>query len=308
MNVMQSTTSNGWGRRALVLAVGLLTACSAGGTYQGRLTDGKTGQPRADVKLYAKATEGVDMTCQVLQTTSGADGSFKFDKTCADHQYKISTDDKTMALEGDRAFAGGDANPDTHDFKVWRAPSGMGVSIIKDDALSAVSTGSDIDKVGVIGSDMVIEFPSVIPKKPAQVPAGADLVIAGDALIGSMKFRLLVTHSGTIRFPKEDKSYTDLTDAVLVGVRISVPALKGPADVEKVDATVDASKFHDLKVDDLSVRFIPSEAVAPGVYALYGDGDRRMMILEFGGAAEAPAAPAEGAAAEGGAEAAPAGE
>lgn len=291
----------------------LLGACSPSGSFQGKLLDPVTNQPRAEVRLVAKATSGGDVTCQSREATTGADGSFTITQTCADHSYVLTSGDETLILDGDLKITGGEPAASAREIFAWRAPKGDGVYVVVGDTITEVRKSADVywEPVFPDASDPKTyekaRYASEVPKVVPRVPDGGHLAIAGEDNVKDLYLRPLIAAEGGIKFPRPDKdpgsSYT-ISDASWVGLNFKTKTISGPADLEKVEPVADANKVKDLKGKGWSTRMIAADALPPGRYAVLSEFSSRMYIVDLGGAAEA-AATTEGAA-EGAAEGAPA--
>ena len=131
-------------RSAALVLLGAFTACSSG-SFEGKLVDGLTGQPAADVTLLARA-DGGDLTCQVREGKTDANGVFKLENTCSGAKYTLTPSDKNLLLVGAPAIEGGTAAAGQVELKIWRANEGDGVYILQGTSLKPVSTYADIAK------------------------------------------------------------------------------------------------------------------------------------------------------------------
>lgn len=284
-----------------VLGLALLGACASSGTFQGKLIDPATGQPRANVPLVAKAKSGGDVTCQSREVTSGADGTFTIPDTCADHSYVLTTTDETLILQGDLKFDGGKPAEGVRDIDAWRAPKGEGVYVVTGDTITEVRKSADIYWEPLFpdpkNADVYekIRYPSVVPNSVPNVAAGSWLAIAGEDNVKDLKFAPLIAHAGAVNFPhleKGDGTVATISDASWVGVKFKSKTMKSLADIEKVEAALDAAKVRSLKGGGWATNLLPADALPAGRYALLSDTGSRMYIVDFGAAA----APAEAAA------------
>lgn len=285
-----------------VLGLSVLAACAAPGAFQGKLVDPVSGSPRAEVRVVAKAVSGGDVTCQSREATTGADGTFTIEDTCAEHSYVLQSGDDTLILQGDLKVEGGKPAEAARELQAWRAPKGDGVYVVNGDTITEVKKSADIyweplfpDPKNVDVYEK-IRYPSVVPNSVPNVGAGAQLAIAGEDNVADLKIVPLILAQGKVNFPhleKGDGTVATISDASWVGVRFKSTTMKSLADIEKVDAALDASKVHELKGKGWVTHMISSDALPAGRYAILSDAGSRMFIVDFG--AEAAAAPAEGA-------------
>lgn len=291
-----------------LFALLLLSACAPAGSLSGKLTDPQ-GQPRANERLVAKATSGGDLTCQSREVTTGPDGAFSFTETCADHEYKIVAGDKSLALEGDLKFKGGEKIEAPREIKAWRTPKGDGVYVVANDQITEVRKASDtywepVFKVaGVVDNYEKARYPETMPKTIIGVPANGWLAIAGKDNVSVLKVLPLIPHNGPVTFPHlENGTTATITDAQWIGIQFKSDKVNSVADTERVEPAPDATKVKDLGGDEWSTRLIQGDALPPGKYAVLSEAGSRLYLVEFGGEApaapakEAPAAPAEGGA------------
>lgn len=301
-----------------VLFGALLAACTSTGSFTGRLIDPVTNQPRPNTKVMAKAKSGGDPMCQSFDATTGADGTFTFPATCAEHTYSLASFDETLILQGDLKFDGGVVVEGTRDVQAWRANKAEGVYIVSGDTVTEVRKSSDVYWEPVFPDPKdpktydKARYAAVMPNSVPNVPKGAQLVISGEDNLKELVVVPMVHATSDVTFPhlESGNTYT-LSDAWFLGVSFKAKKISGPADVEKVEAQTDAAKVHDLTGKGWAVRIIESEALPAGRYGIAGPDSSRMYIVDVGGDAPAPgAAPAEAAPAApaGDAPAAPAGD
>lgn len=277
---------------ALLAALALSTACKSTGTFQGKLVDANTGAPRANERVIARATGGNDMTCQTRDATTGADGSFTLIETCADLTYALEAADRTLALDAPVSFQGGVPSAGSQDVKVWRAPRGDGVFVIADDKITEITKAADVYWEPVFPDPTKTDtyekalYASSLPDPLIKVPAGGFLAISGSENLDTLKIHPLIAHAAGVQFPHPEKAekgaMATVSGASWVGLTFRNDKVSSTADIEHMDAKIDASKVKELKGDTWATRIIPAEAMANGHYAILADGDSRMYLLAVG--------------------------
>ena len=266
--------------RILVASTALLalTACTKG-TITGKVTDGLSGQPVADMRVIAKAPLATDLTCMALEGTTDAAGAFTIEGTCAGNEYELSLGDDTRFIEGAATAAGGEAV--TNDLKTWIAPEGSGVYLIVDGELQPQKTYSDIGKAVILKTEQEVRYPETAPKDDGwpEFPAGSHLLLLGDKNVKDLGFEL-VLKSPEVKFAPEE-GRDDITHWSL-GQEWSYIGIQMAEDgsFELKPSAIDASKFVDVSGANRSARYIPAEAVPAGKYALLGEKSRRTYVLE----------------------------
>ncbi len=251
-----------------------LGGCSTSGTYAGKLVDGLTAAPRAEVRVIARA-EGADLTCAVREATTDAGGLFSIADTCKDAAYTLTLPDNTLYIPQAVQFTGGEAPGDPAEIKAWRAPPGAGIYLIADDVLTPLRTFSDVGTEKAWKGDEEVRYP--LSKPVSSVPAvksGTRLLISGKANIERLKFEPLIEDKGVRRFADG----VTITDHVYLSARF-----KTRTAWETVDATVDASKTTDVTGEERQLRFHTHDALPEGRYGVLGESDNRLYILDFGG-------------------------
>lgn len=279
--------------RSLISIVALaLTACAAGGSYSGTVVDAMSGQPRADVRVIAKAEGTTDMTCMAKESAADANGNFTLANLCDGNTYNLSLSDEQLLIQDAAPLDGGAAVSDVK-LQTWRAPSGAGIYILKDDQLSMVRTFTDVKYETKIDDDATkVAYPYMKPTRLSYtVEPGSWFVISGKANVDRLEFHPLIPDTGKRTF--KDGS---IEDHIWVGTRF-----KSDTEWETVEAKPDASKVKMVTSGDRIVHYIPSDALPEGRYAIFGEKDQRMFIVDFGKSQNAPEeAAAGGDAAEGG--------
>lgn len=299
-----------------VLFGALLGACASTGTFNGRLIDPITNQPRANAKVVAKATSGGDPSCQSFEATTGADGTFNYPATCAEHSYTLTSPDATLILQGDLKFDGGVPVEGVRDVQGWRANKAEGVYAVSGDTVTELRKSSDVYWEPVFPDPKdpktydKARYAAMMPSTVPSVPKGGQLVISGQDNLKDLVLVPLEHVTSEVTFPHHESGNTyTLTDAWFLGVKFKAKKITGVGDVEKVEIQQDAAKVHDLSGKSWAVRVIEAEAVPAGRYGVVGPESSRMYIVDFGGepTAAAPAAGGEAPAAPAGDAAKPAG-
>lgn len=287
--------------RTLLPLLSLTVACSSAGSFEGKLVDGMTGQPRADLVVLGKAPDSTDLACQIVEGKTDANGAFTFPKTCKGASYTIEVKDKTLLLADAPKVEGGVKSTGPVEIKAWRAPAGDGISTLKDDKLGNVASRSVLKRdEKVKGTQMVALFTKEKFKTPSTIEDGGYLVISGKDLNGKLKIEPIVPAPGVVTFD----SGNTLENHVFVGLRFAADGMSA----EPVAAQLDAAAVKTLTVGETVVRYIPTSALPNGQYALYAEGDKEALVVQLGkaeAAGTAAAPPAEGGAAPAAAPATP---
>ncbi|MDP6934066.1 MAG: hypothetical protein QGG40_14170 [Myxococcota bacterium] len=273
----------------------VLSGCGPSGVYEGRLVNAMTGEACGAERVLLRATsEDTDMTCRVLETTTSAEGAFRFEGTCKGTSYTMEFGNGTLFAPEVAVIEGGEASAGPVEVRAWRAPAGEGVYILESDKLIPVRTATDVDRETFMEGDDEVILPRSIPKEPTRVSPGSYLTLANKELVDHLEIHPLVPHTGQLRFSRAT-GFVNITDFAYVGTRF-----RSSTDYERVTATLDTSKVRDVSSDTWSVdlepsnaqrsrpgagrwvRYIGADALPAGRYVLMGEGDRRMYILEFG--------------------------
>jgi len=273
----------------------LLGGCKPQGSYEGRVVDGLTGKPRADLVVLARS-KTTDLACQVVEGRTDADGRFKLDRTC-DVDYTLTVKDDSLLLAGGPSFKGGTPQAGV-DVEAWRSPKGGGVYVLTDDGLKPVKSRTKVMRdEKIVGTETVAMYPETRFDNPTAVPPGSHLVISGKGYIDKLKFVPVV--------PEADKR-TFASGASMTGHPFFGVDFTSDTEYTAVTATLDESKIKSASDGGEGVtRYIPAEALPAGQYGLFGEADEQAFILAMGageGAATAAATPpADAAPAPGGA-------
>lgn len=253
-----------------------LASCLPSGSYTGKVVDGMSGKPVADVRFLAKSNPpSIDMACQTFEATSGPDGAFSFAKTCGNTHYDLVSADESLALEEAVNFDGGIVN--TGEVKVWKAPSGSGLSkLAADGKLDRLATASDIVRKKFLDTEEDCTYPSNVPGKVARIEAGDYLVLASEGTIKKMNIVPVIKDEHDRRFGTSKEWFT-LEPWYYAGVEFT-----SDKKWTRLAAQVDSAKVIDKTLAGRQMRYIPSDAVPKGRYAIFGNHDTRMYIVDFG--------------------------
>jgi len=247
----------------------------AGGSYSGTLVDGLSGAPRSGegLRAIAKASDTSDLTCSAKAGDVDANGAFTIADLCGPDTYVLSLTDENLLIEEPPTIAGSDKIAGAS-LKVWRAPSGDGIYLMSKDDLTMVRTFTDVKyETKVDDPTMKVAYPYMKPTgKVKTVLPGDFFVISGKSNTDRLKRRPIIADPGK-------RTFADgaITDHVWVGVKFN-----SDTDWQPVEAQLDASKVKEVKSGDRIVQYMPSDALPEGRYALYGDDDKRMFIVDFG--------------------------
>lgn len=257
-----------------------LTACSAGGTYGGTLTDAMTGQPRGEVRVIAKSEDATDLTCMAKEAMADASGAFTLANLCAGATYHLTLSDETLLIADPPTIEGGATVTDAK-LETWRAPAGAGIYILDEDELSMVRTFTDVKyETKVDDPNMKVAYPYAKPTKLNYlVEPDSWFVISGQSNVDRLKWRPLIEDPGKRTFV--DGS---IENHAWVGMKFA-----SDTEWEPVQAQLDESKIKTVTSGDRIVQYIPGDALPEGRYALFGDKDSRMFIVDFGTSQNAPA-------------------
>ena len=166
--------------------------------------------------------------------------------------------------------------PNKHE--AWWSPDGSGVYVLAGESVKPVPTFSDVENDETVDGQAV-RYPSMKPTgKVITVDAGKYLVISGKNMVKRMEFFPLVTDTNRRRF----KSGW-ITDHVFIGHKFETDTKSAP-----LQANIDASKVKEVLIRNEGVRYLAYDALPAGRYALLGQGDDRVTILDFG-TSQAPA-------------------
>jgi hypothetical protein len=260
--------------RALLPALLLLGACSPRTPIEGNVVDGLTGQPRAELTVLARAQGTGDLTCQVLEGKTDASGAFTLANSCPDTLYSIDTTDDLLLLAGGPQVQGGQEVAASLELQAWRAPAGPGIFVLADDSLKPVRSRTRVMRdEKIVDTDVVAVYPESTFRNPTSVAPGQHLVLSGTARIAKTQFVPVVPETERRAFA----SGNALTGHPFLGIDFT-----SDTEYTEVEADLDESKIRTATADKRVVRYIPAEALPPGQYALYGEGDDEALIVRFG--------------------------
>lgn len=296
--------------RVLLPALAMLFTIGCNATVSGQLVDGLTGNPimgkAADAgeevmpnRLVAKAVktdEGgkvvanpdAGMTCMALSSDIGQDGSFSLGGLCSSATaYQLSIEpDKNYFMGETNSFDMGAKFEGPQTIKVWRAPNGTTISILRKDGttLEPVRSRQKLRTEAITGTGMAekVMYPEGIKGVPV-IAAGEHLILAGKTNT-PMVLKPLI-NSGARKFDTENGAGATMDPWAYIGTSFT-----DDATFTRVDAKVDAGKVNTVSTATHEVKFIPAEAVAPGRYALMLPDAKTAYLVDFGKKGEAPAA------------------
>lgn len=249
----------------------------------GTLINGMTEAPVGDVILIAKATDpAAEFRCKGFEATVGADGGFVFEDMCPELTYTLSLNKPGLWLAELDQIPG--TPPDAPlVVPVWPAPEGSGLYKLSGGELSAIKTADDVRSDPVQGTEHLIRYPRHRGRRGTALAEGEHLLVVGSESIERLRFFPLIPSEarrfgpgGAVHMPPHE----------YVGVRFD-----SDTEYAEVEAELDRSKVLEKRKGERVVRWIPTEALATGRYAVLADDDKRMYILQIGEAPEAPEAP-----------------
>lgn len=252
-------------------ALGMM-GCGGAGEYRGTLVNGMDGSPLGAVRIVAKASPAPpDLTCQVREANTTADGNFVLENLCRDQNYVMAIPEPTLQMSGNTVVAGVEAmEPTTH--QAWRSPDGQGLYRLQGDSVVSLPTFSDV-AVDEALNGTAVRYPDMKPTgKVLSISNGEYLVLAGKRTIQRMQFFPLVSHEGRVQLRGDT-----IRDHVFIGVSFDASGIP-----TKAEATFDDSKVTEVLIRGEGMRFIAHDAVAPGRYAVMGEKDTRVTLLDFG--------------------------
>jgi hypothetical protein len=269
------------------LVFSLVAACSKPtGSYEGRIVDPWTGAGRGGVKVIARAPNDVmDAACQVTEGTTSSDGTFRLERTCADVTYTLRLDDSKLVAPDLPVVKGGGQEKAATDIAAWRIPGSAGVYLLRNDELDSLHMNAPVEGAWIQGTDKkeVALYPTAVPDPVPALHPGDVLVLSGASTIARLKLHPMVHHPGPLTLELASGAAMKVTDAWYLGY-----AFRSDREFEKVSAKLDESKVKAIGAEAQAARMIPADALPPGRYALLGDEDTRMLIVDVvpaGGAA-----------------------
>jgi hypothetical protein len=268
----------------------LFQACSTPtSTYEGKLIDPWTGKGREGVRVVGKAPADVaDAACQVTEGTSGADGVFRLEGVCTGVTYTLHLMDPKLFAPELPTVTGGASSAGAQEIAAWRIPGSTGVFLLGDnDEMAQLRTNAPVEGAWIQGTEKkeVALYPTSVPETVPVVSAGTALVLSGQATVERLKFYPLIAHPGALALELASGSKMNVSDAWYLGLEF-----KSDTEFTKVPAPVDQAKVKTVGSGAEVLQVYPSEALPPGRYALIGDDDSRMYIVDFGASLPATAA------------------
>jgi len=261
------------------ILVALLTGCSTV-TVEGRVVDGLNGQPIAGpYRIKAKATApDAAMSCQFFDTEVDKDGKFKLDRLCSGTPYVLETDrDDVWFVDVDQIPDGGWNQPT--DLTAWRVPKGNGLYKLSNGTLEALKTVADVKIATPFKSDQTVRYPELIPNEVKVIGPDDYLVMVGRTAVENLKFQPLVRSEA--RRLDDD---TTMEPWFYIGVKFT-----DDSHFEAVTAALDPGKVLEKRKGEREARFVPGAALPAGRYAVLGDDDHRLYMLDFGASQGTPA-------------------
>ena len=259
-----------------MLVLTALLGCS-GASLQGTVTHGINGQPVADVKVIAKATDpGASISCQALEGTTDAAGAFTIPGLCAG-TYTISLTDESLWLPD-----AGDVDPTSAGslaLEAWPA-AGPSAYLFSDGELKSLKTSTDIKEVSLTGKKKKLRYAREVPEEGKAIP-----VKPGDTLVlGGRGWTIEpMTGSETWVETGEKKGDYQMRSWGWIGIEITEPMAWKDLDAAAPTGVVDKAR------GDRSAQYIPAKGLPPGRYAVLKKGSRRVIILDVGPAGKAKA-------------------
>ncbi len=252
----------------------LLLACE-GRTAVGQVVDGMTQAPVSGLRLVARAQEQADLTCQVLETETDAQGNYLFNNPCRDIPYTLESGDKTIFLAGGPSFTGGQPSEEPVVIRAWQAPPGEGVYVLKAGEIFAMRIASRVSELPLWKSKDKVLYPDTVPAKLPSIGAEDYLIVSGAKHIKRLALSPLIKHDGKLRFGSKNH-YFDMDPWSYIGRRF-----ESKEKHEAVEAQLDDAKVIKLIEDKRALQYIPGTALPAGTYALMGPGDKRLYLLDF---------------------------
>jgi len=251
--------------------------CGGSSAYSGLIVNGMDGAGLGDVRIVARSSPpSPDLTCRVRETKTKPDGTFVFADLCRNQNYIMSLPSPTLHLSGTNVIGGSETNQDGK-HQAWHAPDGQGVYRLSSGSVQALPTFSDVVRDQTQDGQPVI-YPTMKPTgKVITIEDGQHLVISGKNWVKRQKIKPLNSDTGRRRLASGI-----IRDHVYIGVEWK--------DGERVstEAQLDESKVKEVLIRGEGVRYFAHDAVPAGRYALLGEDDARVTIIDFG-VSQAPA-------------------
>ncbi|MCB9673543.1 MAG: carboxypeptidase regulatory-like domain-containing protein [Alphaproteobacteria bacterium] len=261
-----------------LVALFAVTGCS-NPTAKGKLVDGISGKPVAEMRLIATATDAASMTCSAFEAVTNANGEFSFDTLCSGTAYSLKAENENLWLAEVDSIPDGGA--EGLEVKAWLAPKGSGMYRLTGDTLQSIRTSADIKSEPIWNSDTEkVQYPATLPKTPVNIAADDYLVLVGEGSVESTKYYPLIK-SGERKFGSSKTTIITMDEWAYIGIEF-----KSDTEFERKEASpADGSVLKKAK-DDRSVAWVKGDALPAGRYAVHREGDGRTTVLDFGKAAE----------------------
>jgi hypothetical protein len=258
----------------IVLAVLALGGCTKTGSFKGHTVDAITGKPVGEVMVTATATGKSDGPCFSFQAKGDKGGVFTIDGLCDKLTYKLSSEDKSMFLQGADVMGGMPAASAAVEVKVWKVPAAEGVF------LAAGGEPEQLRQNAVVGSSKILDtqqdvlYPKEFPKGIPKVTSGRYLLVNGPSRNEKLKVLPLVESGerifGTTKEPEKSEPWS------YVGVRFD-----SDTQFSKVDAKIEPAKVVEFKDGTRWAKFYAADALPTGQYVLMVDGEQRAYLVNF---------------------------
>lgn len=247
--------------------MGLLTlwACAEPAAVDGTVVDARTGAALPDLAITLAPS---DDRCPPLAAKSDAMGRFTAANLCPGEPYRVAADDPGWRSPGPVETRGGAV-----DLRVWRVPAADGVYTLEATKLAWLTTNTAIDTATVLDSTSTVRLPVEIPGALPRIAGGGALMLAGGAIIDSLRFSPLIPSEkrwfGTREAPQAIDPW------VYLGVRFA-------SDLEFTTVEARPDPPVDLDFDGRRLRVIGAGALPAGRYALAAPDGARAFLLDFG--------------------------
>jgi len=262
--------------------LGLAAGCSSP-TATGVVVNAMTGEPVAEARLLASAKGQTALTCMNFETTTDAQGAFKFEGLC-EGEYQLKLDDENLWMaDVDSIPDGGGENLE---IKVWPAPAGSGLYRLSNGQIESIRAAGDVMKEKIKGTEELAHYPANIPNNVPLIGPSDHLVIVGQGTIDQTRIDPLIPSGPRVFGDAEVEVKMDAWS--YIGVKFT-----DDTTFERLSAPIDDSKVLTKEKGDRIARFIPGSAIPAGRYALWRPEGRGVTILDFGEAQKPAVAAAE---------------
>lgn len=282
--------------------VSLAVGCNV--TAQGTITDGMTGEVIAGMDENTPEGKGLNILfravtvsedgkaepnmaagamCLVKESRVAADGTYAVADLCSSStDYSIELSDKNLFLAETNSIPKGYDGAGSLDLKVWRAPKGAGLFKLKGSALSRVMSATDFRTDYVFKSEEKVQSPAEIKSVPV-IEAGEYLLLSGEAAGYDI---VPLVNSGKRRLGKSAGSKSEWVDQQpwsYVGITFTTDT-----EFERVTATLNAEKVVEKTKGKQTAKYLGSDSLSQGRYAIIKPGGKRGWIVDFGAKGENP--------------------